>query len=141
MVSVVLLAISCVLFVTSLFNEGYYDDRGGPPARAFLLLLIGWLGLFLGFIAWLANPLLLMGWLLLAVRQRRSAAACAFAATVCAGSFLFCKTIVSDEAGHHSRITGYGLGYWLWLASAAVLLAASLVEVIGPENPSAAKHP
>jgi hypothetical protein len=81
-----------------------------------------------------------MGWLLLAVRQRRSAAACAFAATACAGSFLFCKTIVSDEAGNRSRITGYGLGYWLWLASAAVLLAASLVEVIGPENPSATKH-
>src|SRR5262249_32211982 len=138
---VVLLAISCILFVTSLFNEGYSDDRGGRPAPALLLFLIGWLGVFLGFIAWLANPLLLMGWILLAVRRRRSAAACAFAAAVCAGSFLFCKPIVSDDAGHRSRITGYGLGYWLWLASAAVLLAASLVDVIGPANPSAAKHP
>jgi hypothetical protein len=126
-----------VLFALSLFKDGYFVERGDSitsAGSAWLLLLIGWMGLFLGIIAWLANPLLLVGWLLLAGRQPRAAAVCALAATVCAGSFLFYKTMITDEAGHRSRITGYGLGYWLWLGSAAVLVAASLVAVFGSRD-------
>ena len=37
-------------------------------------------------------------------------------------SFLLNKTIVDSEAGSNSRISGHGLGYWLWLSSAAVAL-------------------
>jgi hypothetical protein len=135
-ISYVLLALSCGLFALCLFNDGYFVERRGEKTSGpgFLLVLIGWIGLFQGIIAWLANPFLLVGWFLLAGRQLRAAAACAFAATVCASSFLLCKTILTDEGGNHSRITGYGVGYWLWLASAAVLLTASFVGVIGSQN-------
>jgi hypothetical protein len=137
----VLLALSCVLFVLSLFNECYFFDRAGEKksGSGLLLLLIGWLGVFQGIFAWLANPFLLVGWFLLVGRLPRAAAVCAFAATVCAGSFLLYKTILTDEAGNHSKITGYGMGYWLWLASAVALLAASFVAVIGSRNHAGAE--
>jgi hypothetical protein len=31
--------------------------------------------------------------------------------------FLLHTTILSSEAPTHSKITGYGSGYWLWVAS------------------------
>ncbi len=103
-----------------------------------MLLLIGWLGVTQGVIAWLANPLLVVGWVLLGSRQQRAATLCAAAATLCAASFLLCKTILTDEGGNHSRIVGYGLGYWLWLASTVVLFAGALVEFIGSQHLRAA---
>jgi hypothetical protein len=135
-ISDVLFALSCVLFAVCLFNDGYFVESGGAKTTApgFLLLLIGWISLSQGVVAWLANPLLLVGWQLLALRRVYAAAACAFTATVCAGSFLFRKTILTDAGGNHSSITGFGLGYWLWLASAAALFAASIVAVIESQN-------
>jgi hypothetical protein len=137
----VLLGLSFVLFVLSLFNECYFFEHPGGKnsASGLLLLFIGWLGVFRGIFAWLANPLILVGWFLLVGRLPRAAAVCAFAATACAGSFLLYKTILTDEAGNHSKITGYGLGYWLWLASAVALLAASFVAGIGSRNHAGAE--
>jgi hypothetical protein len=45
-------------------------------------------------------------------------------------SFLRIETIPVNEAPTYAKITGYGLGYWLWLASAVVLFAASIVGLL-----------
>jgi hypothetical protein len=135
-ISDALFGLSCLLFAVCLFNDGYSVERGGATTTSpgFLLLCIGWIGLSQGIVAWLANPLLLAGWLFLFARRLYAAATCAFAATICAGSFLFLKTVLTDAGGNHSKITGCGRGYWLWLASAVVLFAASLVAVIESQN-------
>jgi hypothetical protein len=47
-------------------------------------------------------------------------------ATLLTLSFLLFGQIIHDEAGHYSRITGYGPGYWLWVASAATAFLGGL---------------
>jgi hypothetical protein len=44
-------------------------------------------------------------------------------------SFLLHQQILVDEAGNHSGITGYGAGYWLWVASTATAVIGCLVAV------------
>lgn len=43
-------------------------------------------------------------------------------------SFLLYRTVLMNEAGHFGSITGYGLGYWLWLSSAITTLAAHILN-------------
>jgi hypothetical protein len=123
----VVLWVSIALFVLCLVNDGYYID--GPDPRAWApasgLLLFGWIGLFSGTIAWLANPALATAWVLFHFRRYRGSAIWALVATALIISFLFAKTVVSSESPTYSKVTGYGLGYWLWLGSALVLLVGA----------------
>ena len=41
-------------------------------------------------------------------------------------SFLLMTKVASDESGNLSVITGYRIGYWLWLASTGVAVASAL---------------
>jgi hypothetical protein len=63
--------ISVVLYVLCLTQEGYYIDGPDPKAwsPAYGLLIFGWIGLFAGVFAWLANPLLFASWILLAISK------------------------------------------------------------------------
>ncbi|MDX1929614.1 MAG: hypothetical protein SFV81_24010 [Pirellulaceae bacterium] len=40
-------------------------------------------------------------------------------------SFLKHESIVADVAGNRSMITGYGIGYWIWISSIAIALVGS----------------
>lgn len=128
-VSITLLILSLGLYVASLFSDGFYIQtaHARDATIGWALLQFGWLSLFNGIIAWLANPLLIAGWVMLRLHRERAAALFAVTALACSSSFLLCQTIITAEAGSPERIDGYGLGYWLWLASPAVLVAASLV--------------
>lgn len=55
-----LLWLSVGLFVLCLANDGYYIEGSNPRAwaAAWGLLLVGWIGMFSGTLAWLANPAL-----------------------------------------------------------------------------------
>ena len=127
-----LLATSVILYVVCLANDGYTIEGANPRAwsAAWGLLLLGWLALGTGVLAWLANPVLFMGWILLRYKRFKSAAACAAIALLLMISFLFVDKVISSEAGTYSTITGYGLGYWLWLASSAALLIGSILSAI-----------
>jgi len=49
-------------------------------------------------------------------------------------SFLFAKTVVSSESPTYSKVIGYGLGYWLWLGSALVLLIGATRAFLSRHN-------
>lgn len=49
-------------------------------------------------------------------------------------SFLFHKSIVISEAPTYSKIFGYGLGYWLWIAIAGFSIIANLCRVMRQLN-------
>jgi hypothetical protein len=121
---------SLLLFVASLFQDGFYIDREDSDAWANCLglLLIGWIVIFQGVFAWLANPTLLMTWSLMCSRTLRPLAA--IWAIVPLGfslSFLLHSEILTSEAGHYSKITGYGTGYWLWVGSIATAFVGCIV--------------
>jgi hypothetical protein len=127
-------AVSVLLFLASLSQNCYYTDGDtwGKGARGVELLLIGWSGVGVGVPAWLANPALVWAWIAAFVRPTRIAALVAAAgAAVLALSFLRQQEIMVDEAGHLARITGYGAGYWLWVASTISALVGCAFSVAG----------
>ena len=129
-----ILTASVLAFAAALAGDGFTID--GPNPRAWAngagLLAAGWLGLFDGKPAWLANPALLASWLAFHHARPGWAALAAAAALALMLSFLAASSIASDEAGTRAAITGLGPGYWSWLASAAImLLGAAVVRARG----------
>ena len=129
--TIMLAATGVGLFLLSLTQDGYYIDGTDPRAwaPAWGLLLFGWLGLFSGVFAWVANPLLVIGWILFIRRRYRAGLWTAIAALLLMLSFLLHTTILSSEAPTYSKITGYGPGYWLWVASGVSLLSSNVLAV------------
>ena len=125
--------ISFTLFVASLTQDGFYIAGDNPRAwsSCFGLLLVGWMAVLDGVWAWLANPALALTWLLMCIRRTRVIAlGFGFAALGLALSFLRHPQILSDEGGGHSRITGYGVGYWLWIASITMTVGGCLAAIV-----------
>jgi hypothetical protein len=93
------------------------------------VLLFGPLGLLVSVTnwTWLANPFLFGAWLGLAIGGKLpsvtsgvAALALSLTALVIAVSFLFQRQIMTNEGGILFPITGYRIGYWIWLSSIAV---------------------
>jgi hypothetical protein len=125
-----LLSLSVALFAVCLANDGYYiagpNPRAWAPARG--LLLVGWIGIFYGTVAWVANPALFVAWLMFYLRRYKRATIFALLAMAFMLSFLLTKTVVSSEAPTYSKVIGYGPGYWLWVSSALALLVGSILQ-------------
>lgn len=123
---------SIAIFAVSLVFNGFYIESDNPTAwsSCFGLLLIGWLGIFDGIIAWFANPLLVASWILSRMRRTRKIAfVLAFAALLVAVSFLLVSDVMRDEAGNRARVSTYGIGYWLWLTSITVAMFGAALGV------------
>jgi len=127
--SKVLTIASVIVFAVSLTQDAYYIDREDPRAysAAWMLLLIGWLGLLDGIFAWLANPVLFAAWIFSFAGKKKLALLFAPLASVFMVAFLFRQSIIVSEAPTYAKITGYGAGYWLWLTSAMLAIIAALV--------------
>ena len=119
---------SVLVFLASLTQDAYYLAGDNPDAWAtsWGVLLVGWMGIFYGVFAWLANPLLLLSWILCLRGELRAALIISAAAVLFALSFLLHSTIVASEAPTYRAVTGYGVGYWLWLASMLIMAAGTL---------------
>jgi hypothetical protein len=124
---------SIALFLVCLTLDGFYIEGPNPRAwsSAFYLLLLGWLGLLSGTIAWFANPLLIAAWVLFWLRRYWIALALSVAALFCALSFLNVDTVVVSEAPTFAKVTGFGLGYWLWIAGMIVITLGSGLALLG----------
>ncbi|MCL1679432.1 hypothetical protein M2T92_10380 [Elizabethkingia miricola] len=93
-------------------------------------LLLGWAEIFEGGIAWLANPLLFISWLLLLIKQPKISTPLSLMAFLLSLSYLSASTITVNEGGSKAAITSYGLGYYLWLASSISLFIGNLWTMI-----------
>ncbi len=120
---------SMLLFIASLTQDCFFIDRAENPrawANGFGLLMTGWLGVLVGVNAWVANPTLLVAWLAMwSPNHKRYSIGASAIALLLALSFLQHESLVTDEAGNRSLITGYGIGYWLWIGSIAIALLGS----------------
>ena len=116
-----LLSITC--FVVSLTQVGYMIDGAPYSGRGIELFLKGWLGPLKGIFAWYANPLLFAAWV--AIQQRQKTLAISFSLLslllICS-FFLHTRTTTLFDA--EVFITGYALGFWLWLWSGIIALIA-----------------
>lgn len=108
-------------------------SAGGEGIPGWACLLLGWWGLFSGSLSWLANPLLICGWLLRSHSPKPFLVA-AGVAIVLMLSFLGADTVAINEGGVPNEITRIGVGYWLWLASGLLACADALCRItIGAE--------
>ena len=126
----VTLAASVVLFMAALTQECYCTNNGCGGRWSGLAIFISGVFAFMtcaaGF-TWFANPLLLASSILLFIKPK-IALYTSLAATAIAFSFLLFPTIIQDEAGNFSKITGYRAGYWLWCSSALVMFIGCLLH-------------
>ena len=118
---------SIASFGAALTQAGFYIGATPPAAwgRGWYLLVIGWAGAMDLEFAWFANPLLLTAWALCIGKKKKAALLLAGFALALMVTFFFRGSILVDEGGGRAKITGYGLGYWLWLSSALLAIAAA----------------
>lgn len=129
-----LVAASICLYILSLTTECYCTANN--CGASFLVLLLGWAGIFMGSMAclsWLANPLLIMSWLT-AKKNPRASLGYSSVAALLTLSFLLFDKIVDNEAGGFSKIISYKSGYWLWSASIILMVVGNYVLSLKAEK-------
>ena len=129
----VIALISILLLIISLTQPAFYtasDSSDSLNRHSVFIFFLGWLG-FLGgaFESFLlfANPLYIYA-LILFVQNKKEAMLISGTATILALSFLLLHTFIKNESGSRTPITGYGLGYILWVASLSLLTIQTMVE-------------
>ena len=121
--------LSIGLYLLSLSQIAVCLDPG-VCYRGWEALAFGWLGVpRLANLTWIANPLLLFGWLFAPNGPRPLSASFCVAALMVSGAFLFATEVVGSGVGvlREADLVSRGTGYWVWLASIATALAAALL--------------
>ena len=121
-----ILLISISVFIFSLTQKCFCTASN--CGDSIVVLLFGFLGITTGgaAITWIANPALLISWIFIKKDLKKSLIASIVASTF-AVSFLFFESVISDEAGHYSKIINYKIGYWLWLSSCLIMLIGNII--------------
>ena len=122
------LLVSIGVFIFSLTQKSFcVNNDCGEFGSGLLNVIFGWLVLILGGanICWLANPLLIIAWIIPYKNLQLKIILCSIS-NLLSFSFLFFKEIIKDEAGNYGEITGYALGYWLWFLSNLIYLLGIL---------------
>ena len=128
--------LSIGVFAVALTQNGYYVGHNPRDAWApgWGEFAVGWYSLFSGTIAWLGNPLLIAGWITFFRKNAKASACLSALALIVMLSFLHDKTIIINEAGSSAKITGYGLGYALWVTSSLVALIGATMGLGNPRR-------
>lgn len=106
-----ILAISIALFLLALINPSYCT-KSVCVDNSIMPFLLGWFALLSGSagISWIANPLILIAWILL-IKNKKSTWIFSLLASIACLSFLLFNSILVNEAGHFETILKIGIGY------------------------------
>lgn len=128
--------ISMAFLVLSLTQKCYCTSS--TCADSIMVFLLGWFAVFSGGagLTWLANPLLVAGWLTFKANLKL-AMLFSIGGTLISLSFLIFDSIHASEAGHHQQIVSYMAGYWLWVLSNATMLVATFAGMLKRNNKNA----
>lgn len=107
------------------------ENATRPPQvmKGYEVLLLGWQGMFVGNFAWGANVLLCASAVLLLGSHTRAStitAALAFLAALQTLMLLGARVIADEGGVTHMTMGRLYLGFYLWIASIAVVLIGSL---------------
>jgi hypothetical protein len=122
------IVLAAVLFLSSLGLKTLILSHGDSS------FLLGFVCLLFGFsyLAWFANPLFLVSIILLSLNRSRMALAASTASLILAATTFLIQKAPFNEAGHMANVVGYGLGFYLWIASmSAILLTSALSMTVG----------
>jgi len=119
----IVLAVSLVLFALACASPTLIFLRNGTSDETwvgYMVLLLGWLGPFIGQFAWYANPLLFVSMITFVVRQWvATIVLIALTLLMAANTFLlFFQEVPADEAGVNMlTLQNLHIGFYLWIAS------------------------
>lgn len=120
------LLISLLVFIISLTQTAitYHDYDGQKTHDGGSLFLVGGIVILGGglkeWFVWLANPLYLIA-LILFFRSKRLSRIFSTVSFLLALYFITFKEILAAEDGRMAQIQSLNTGYWLWVASMAIL--------------------
>lgn len=123
LLKILVVFISLVLLILSLTQNAFYvtDMKESVGSFGLIAFLLGWLDIFEAGISWLANPLLIISWIVLIFGRSKFSLIISLLAVIFSLSFLFFKDIILNEGTlDHGEIIAYGNGYWLWLSSCVI---------------------
>lgn len=124
-------AIGLILFVASLPCESFSTVTAS--INGIQCLLFGWLSVLVGFgFAWLANPFLILAWILQSTTTRSGqiwASGCTGLAIILMLIFLITTSVPIDEGGTPQQVLHIGIGYWLWVLSGVFTLMGIIVKL------------
>lgn len=132
-----LLAVSLLLFLACLPLSSFCVAQPGCREwPSWSLLVFGWVTMFGGwpYVTWLANPLLLLTWVSLALSTRLLSLMFSAAALALGASFALTKQIVTNEGGVPGSIASFEWGYKLWVASMVASVMSALLVKDGAER-------
>ena len=130
------LGFSIGLMLFAVTQDAYCTVEG--CMHSMIAFVLGIFGMFIGgneTLTWFANPLLILAWAL--VKYHKVSLLLSLLSTLTALAFLMFDEVVINEAGHSSIITSYDVGYWLWIASHAVMLLGNGVIVFNKHSDAA----
>jgi hypothetical protein len=118
------IALAAVLFLSSLgFNAFILSQGDSSFLPGFVCFLFGF-----SYIAWFANPLFLLSFILLSANRSGTALATSAASLILASTTFLIQKVPYNEAGQTAEVVGYGLGCYLWIASMCVILLTSVLS-------------
>jgi hypothetical protein len=124
MLRIVGIVLASVLFLLSLgFNTLLLSHGDSSFLMGFVCLLFGF-----SYVAWFANPLFLMSIVFLSLNRSVWALAASTASVILAATTFLIQKVPYNEAGHMANVVGYGLGFYLWIASMSVILLTSALS-------------
>jgi hypothetical protein len=125
----VVLLVALVVYAACLPFDAFCVDGKCSDWPGWSILAFGWVytGSTDANTVWLANPLLLLAWILVLLNKRMAAILFSLGALGLAFTFLAHESVITNEAGLAGAITGVKGGYWLWIASMVVTLVAALL--------------
>ena len=126
MLRIVGIVLASVLFLSSLgFNTLLLSHGDSSFLMGFVCLLFGF-----SYLAWYANPLFLVSIVLLSLNRSAWALAASTGSLILAATTFLIQKVPYNEARHLANVVGYGLGFYLWIASISVILLTSLLSTM-----------
>lgn len=129
----------------SALPSGHFIDESGSPVmwRGATFLACGWVGpLMEGVVCgWYANPIVIVGWVLLALRRYAAASIVSIVAALLALSSLtlFGVEVWQNEGGvNNLQLQHFGVGFYVWLL--AVLVPTGVAVAGWRRDRGFAKH-
>jgi hypothetical protein len=135
-VAKITLVISVGLYALSLTQQCYcISGACGNHWSGISLVALGAIGgiMSVAGLTWYANPLIWAAWSLI---KNKPSQAFVFSllATLLSASFLLATSISDVQANVTTYITGYKIGYWLWLASMSTMLVGCFILYLLTRN-------
>jgi hypothetical protein len=124
----IVIMLSIVVYGFALFTPTIVFDQPDDYYVGIYCLVLGWVGMTI--IPWLANPIFFACLICLWLKSCRIALILGSVAIVLASCTLLYRQMMHDEAGNMRSVTGYGPGFYLWLASFIIPTAASLAPTV-----------